>query len=123
MKSKAGHRTWPVDVSPSKVARRPRDHWLNDVCPACTGRAYESVRGQTTVMSDIACRACAGSGTRAVQAPHKTLHLIEDMLEALNATSATARRRTVANLKPRPLMLCRALNLPLTTRYRRGSEK
>ncbi len=98
VKSKAGHRTWPADVSPAKVARLSLDHWLNDVCPACTGRAYEPVRGQTTVMSDIACRACAGSGTRAVQAQHKMLHLVEDMVEALNAMAAHAAGQTMKRL-------------------------
>lgn len=98
VKTKAGHRTWPADVSPAKVARLSLDHWLNDVCLACTGRAYEPVRGQTTVMSDIACRACAGSGTRAVQAQHKMLHLVEDMVEALNAMAAHAAGQTMKRL-------------------------
>ena len=98
VKSKAGHRTWPADVSPAKVARLSLDHWLNDVCPACTGRAYEPVRGQTTVLSDIACRACAGTGTRAVQAQHKMLHLVEDMVEALNAMAAHAAGQTMKRL-------------------------
>lgn len=95
---KAAHRTWPADVSPSKVARLSMDHWLNDVCLACTGRRYEPVRGQTTVMSDTPCRACAGSGTRAVEAQHKLRHLVEDMVEALNAIAAHAAGQTMKRL-------------------------
>ena len=98
VKSKAGHRTWPADVSPAKVARLSLDHWQNDVCPACTGRAYEPVRGQTTVMSDIACRVCAGSGTRAVQAQHNMQHLVQDMVEPLNAMAAHAAGQTMKRL-------------------------
>ncbi|KQQ32004.1 hypothetical protein ASF61_16860 [Duganella sp. Leaf126] len=98
VKTKAAHRTWPADVSPAKVARLSLDHWLNDVCPACTGRGYEAVRGQPTVLSDVACRACAGGGTRAVQAQHKLQHLVEDMVEALNAMSAHAAGQTMKRL-------------------------
>lgn len=68
------------------------------MCPACTGRGYEPVRGQTTVMSDTACRVCAGSGTRAVQAQHKLVHLVEDMVEALNAMAAHAAGQTMKRL-------------------------
>lgn len=95
---KAALRTWPADVSPSKVARLSLDHWLNDVCPACTGRGYEMVRGQPTVLSDVACRACAGQATRAVQVQHKLQHLVEDMVEALNAMSAHAAGQTMRRL-------------------------
>lgn len=98
VKKKAGHRKWPEDVSPAKVARLSLDHWLNDVCPACTGRAYEPVRGQATVLSDFACRACSGSGTRPVTAQHKMLHLVEDMVEALNVMVAHAARQTLKRL-------------------------
>lgn len=95
---KAAMRTWPADVSPRKVARLSLDHWLNDVCPACSGRCYETVRGQPTVLSDLACRACAGQGTRAVQAQHKLQRLIEDMVEALNAMTAQAAGQTMKRL-------------------------
>lgn len=95
---KAALRTWPADVSPKKVARLSLDHWLNDVCPACSGRCYETVRGQPTVLSDFACRACAGQGTRAVQVQHKLQRLVEDMVEALNAMTAHAAGQTMKRL-------------------------
>lgn len=98
VKKKAGHRSWPADVSPAKVARLSLDHWLNDVCATCTGRGYEPVRGQATVMSDVACRACSGRGTRAVLAQHKLLYLIEDMVEALNSMVAHAAGQTMKRL-------------------------
>lgn len=49
-------------------------------------------------MSDIACRASAGSGTRAVQAQHKMLRLVEDMIEALNAMATQAAGLTIRRL-------------------------
>jgi hypothetical protein len=49
-------------------------------------------------MSDIACRVCAGCGTRAVQAQHKLQQLIEDMVEALNAMAAHAAGQTMRRL-------------------------
>ncbi|ATD62513.1 MAG: hypothetical protein ACOH2S_27565 [Janthinobacterium svalbardensis] len=98
VKTKAAHRTWPADVSPAKVAKLSLDHWLNDVCPACTGRCYEPVRGQATVLSDVSCKACAGTGTRAVQVQHKLLHLVEDMVEALHAMCKHAAGQTIKRL-------------------------
>ena len=95
---KAAMRTWPADVSPAKVARLSLDHWLNDVCLACTGRCYEPVRGKVSTMSDVACRACAGSGKRAVYAKHNLVHLVEDMVEALDAISAHAAGQTMKRL-------------------------
>ena len=95
---KAAHRTWPADVSPAKVARLSLDHWLNDVCSACTGRGYEPVRGKASTMSDVPCRACAGGGKRAVLAKHNLVHLVEDMLEALDAIAAHAAGQTMKRL-------------------------
>lgn len=87
---KAATRTWPADISPAKIARLSLNHWLNDVCPACTGRASEPVRGVPSVMSDTPCRPCRGSGRKAVVARHNELQLVEDMVEALDAISAFA---------------------------------
>ncbi|CUI09824.1 hypothetical protein BN2497_14425 [Janthinobacterium sp. CG23_2] len=95
---KASHRTWPPDVSPAKIARLSLDHWLNDVCPACTGRGYEPMRGKPAMLSDVACRTCAGSGRRAVAAKHNLVHLVEDMVEALDAMSAHAAGKAMKRL-------------------------
>ncbi|MDC8759045.1 hypothetical protein [Janthinobacterium fluminis] len=71
--TKAAHRTWPADVSPAKVARLSLDHWLNDVCLACTGRGYEPVRGKASTMSDVPCvrrrRQARGAGEAQPGAP------------------------------------------------------
>ncbi|MDC8759049.1 hypothetical protein [Janthinobacterium fluminis] len=45
-------------------------------------------------MSDVACRTCAGSGKLAVLAKHNLVHLVEDMVEALDAISAHAAGQT-----------------------------
>lgn len=98
VESKAALRTWPPDVSPRKIARLSLDHWLNDVCPACTGRGYQSVRGVPSVMSDIACGSCGGTAKRAVEAKHNLVRLVEDMVEVLNAMSAHAAGQTMKRL-------------------------
>jgi hypothetical protein len=98
VKTKAGHRAWPADVSPAKIARLSLDHWLNDVCPACTGRAYEPVKGVPSVLSDIACRPCNGTGRRAVDTKHNIVHLVEDMVQALDAMAAHAAGETMRRL-------------------------
>ncbi len=95
---KAATRSWPADVSPAKMARLSLDHWLNDVCPACTGRAYEPVRGAPSVMSDVPCRICRGTGRRAVAAKHNELKYVEQMVEALDAISAHAAGQTMKRL-------------------------
>ena len=50
------------------------------------------------MLSDVACRACAGQGIRAVQVQHKLQHLVEDMVEALNAMAAHAAGQTMKRL-------------------------
>src|SRR5450830_1703335 len=61
-------RTWPIDVSPKKVARLSLDHWLNDVCPACFATGFMSVPGHISMLSDLPCKACNGTAKRPVQA-------------------------------------------------------
>lgn len=96
--TKAQHRRWPADVSPAKIARLSLDHWLNDVCPACTGRAYEAVKGVPRLMSDVACHACAGTGRRAVVAKHNIEQLVIDMVDVLDAMAAHAAGQTMKRL-------------------------
>jgi len=96
--TKASHRRWPADVSPAKIARLSLDHWLNDVCLACTGRAYEPVKGVASVLSDAPCRACAGSGRRAVAAKRNIEQLVIDMVESLDALAAHAAGQTMKRL-------------------------
>lgn len=95
---KAVLRAWPADVSPRKIARLSLNHWLNDVCQACTGRGYDAVKGVPTVLSDIPCRACGGTARRAVQAKHNLIQYVEDMVEVLDAMSAHAAGQTMKRL-------------------------
>jgi len=66
VKIKAALRGWPITVSASKVARLSLDHWLNDVCPACSGRAHLPLMNLPNVLSDDPCPACSGTGTRPI---------------------------------------------------------
>lgn len=98
VKGKAILRAWPADISPKKVARLSLDYWLNDVCEACTGLAYQHVPGVPTVLSDIACRACYGTGTRPIHVQHRVLTYVQDMVEVLNAMSAGAAGKAMKKL-------------------------
>lgn len=88
--TKAGLRNWPAHVSAEKVARLSLAFWLNDVCPACTGRCFEPLAGIPSVLSNTPCRACSGSGKRPLVAPHRLLRFIQDMVEVLDAAAQHA---------------------------------
>ncbi len=90
VKSKAVLRHWPADISPSKIARLSLNHWLNDVCPSCTGRGYQPVAGVPSVMSDIACKQCAGTAKRSIEAKHSLMDYVTAMAEVLDEMSARA---------------------------------
>ncbi|MBB3213437.1 hypothetical protein FHW67_002729 [Herbaspirillum sp. Sphag1AN] len=79
-------RTWPIEVSPKKVARLSLDHWLNDVCPVCTGTGLQLGVGHT----DAACKACNGTAKRPVQVKHSVQDYVRDMVESLEAMTIQA---------------------------------
>jgi hypothetical protein len=85
--SKAAHRNWPADVCPAKVARLSLDFWLCDVCEACSGRLHDPLAGIPSVLGDIPCRSCAGSGKRSLVAQHKMQRWIENMIDAMDASA------------------------------------
>jgi len=69
------------------------------VCPACTGCAYEPVKGVPCLMLDAPSRACAGTGRRAIEAKHNLLQLVADMFESLYSKSAHAASQTMKRLE------------------------
>lgn len=83
-------RTWPVEVSPKKVARLSLDHWLNDVCRVCSGTGLQTLQHQLSVLSDLPCKACAGTAKRPVQVKHNLMTYVADMVESLEAMTIQA---------------------------------
>jgi hypothetical protein len=91
-------RTWPVEVSPKKIARLSLDHWLNDVCPECFGTGFRATPDSPSLLSDIPCKACKGTAKRQVQAKHNLLNYVSDMVESLEAMTVQAGREAVRKL-------------------------
>lgn len=83
-------RTWPVEVSPKKIARLSLDHWLNDVCPTCFGTGFQAAPGHVNILSDIPCRACKGTAKRPIQAKHNLMTYVADMVESLEGMTIQA---------------------------------
>ncbi|MDT0355673.1 hypothetical protein RJO15_07850 [Herbaspirillum huttiense F1] len=91
-------RTWPIEVSPKKVARLSLDHWLNDVCQECGGTGVQALPGHLNVLSDLPCRVCSGTAKRAVQAKHNIKSYVSDMVEALESMTIQAGGEAVKKL-------------------------
>lgn len=91
-------RTWPIEVSPKKVARLSLDHWLNDVCLACFGTGFATVPGHMSMLSDLPCKACNGTAKRPVQAKHNLKNYVTDMVESLDSMAVTAGNEAIKKL-------------------------
>ena len=90
VKSKAENRRWPDAVDAKSVALAALEYWLNDVCPECTGRAFETIRNVPSVLSDSECRSCLGTGRRELHASAHEQRFIEDMVDSLDARTKQA---------------------------------
>jgi hypothetical protein len=89
--AKAAHRKWPKHIVAAKVANMSLDHFLNDVCPVCTGRAHVPIEnGGRAVLSDRPCPACQGTGTKPLQCEPNWKDYILDMVESLNDITRNA---------------------------------
>lgn len=84
VQKKSLHRRWPKHVIPHKVALASLNYWLNDVCPACSGKAYEALPKVPNVLSDTQCKACNGQGKRALVCEANWYDYIADMVEELD---------------------------------------
>jgi len=76
--------------------------WVMDICPACTGRRMELMDGQDgrRVLSDIPCKACAGSGkSLPVVEPLSLLPFVGQVLEILTRRFESVGRAANKKLK------------------------
>ncbi|MBV8666716.1 MAG: hypothetical protein JO269_09550 [Burkholderiaceae bacterium] len=80
---KAVTRKWPSHILAPIVAKVSLDHFLNDVCPACSGKGHLPIFG-APILSDDPCRVCDGRGTLKVSADRRCIKQVEDMVETLN---------------------------------------
>lgn len=81
---------WPEKVKVSKVVAASIEYWMNDACPACTGRKSDQVNG-TPCLSGVECATCSGTGKRKIPADAQHAPYVEKMINTLNATALSAR--------------------------------
>lgn len=94
---KAQRRNWPDHVPVDKVAKISLLRWLNNVCPACTGRKHEGIFG-TPHLSDKLCRLCDGSGEAPLRVDPRWRDYVLDMIEELTADEHKAAGRARSKL-------------------------
>jgi hypothetical protein len=81
--AKSQHRKWPSHVPPKKVAELALAHFLNDVCPGCSGKGHLPLDA-APILSDDPCPVCAGRGTVDVDCERRLEDYVKDMVESLN---------------------------------------
>ena len=95
---KASMRQWPKHVAAHKVAALSLDHWLNDVCPVCSGKCYEPLANVPTVLSDTQCKACKGQGKRPLICDQRERDYIGHMVDELNDLAHSAAQNAMRKL-------------------------
>lgn len=87
---KAAYRGWPDNIKPPVIAELSLNHWINSVCPACTGKAVAPLPGVHNVMSDDPCPACEGTGLKPLICGYRERRYVEDMVEEMSEAARTA---------------------------------
>lgn len=91
VEKKAINRKWPSHITAKTVAALSLDHFLNDVCPGCTGKGHMPIAGASRpILSDDPCPVCDGKGTLEPQCDKRLLDYVRDMVESLNETTRHA---------------------------------
>lgn len=76
-------RQWPQHIPARKVAEKSFGYWLNDICPACTGKGYITLTG-APVLSDECCKICDGTGRKPLICEENWRNPILDMVALLD---------------------------------------
>lgn len=59
------HDPRPTEREQHDLAERILSAWVSPICPACSGRRYQTIPG-TPHMSDKVCHTCAGAGNLSI---------------------------------------------------------
>lgn len=97
--TKAGRRAWPLHVPIDKIAYLSMVRWLNDTCPACTGRKKVTIFN-TPSLSDKDCPLCNGSGKSELRCNAAIRDYVLDMIEELAGDERKAAARAAKKLGP-----------------------
>lgn len=90
----ADKRQWPKHLPAKKVAEKSLDYWLNDVCPACTGKGVQKLPN-VPVMGDEACQICDGTGKKPLMCEANWRDPILDMVYLLDRMAFDAAGRAM----------------------------
>lgn len=84
---KAARRGWLHNAE--RVAVAALQHWINDVCPSCSGRGHKKMP-DAPMLCDEACELCNGSGKRALRCDDDIVELVKDSLQMLDSLTYEA---------------------------------
>lgn len=76
-------RQWPKHIPARKLAEKSLGYWLNDICPACTGKGYIRMV-EAPILSDEQCRICDGTGKKPLMCEENWRDPILDMVALLD---------------------------------------
>lgn len=96
---KASNRDWPTNIKPAIIADKSLSFWVNDVCPACTGKKYEAVANVPNVLSDNLCRVCDGTGRKPVICGFRERDYVKNMVNELGDIIHSAAGQAMNKLK------------------------
>jgi hypothetical protein len=97
VKKRAALAGWPVHVKDETVAKTSLKHWLNDLCPACTGKGVQKKAFEET-LSDDACEVCEGGGKRPIECADQIRGYVAEMVYALDEAALVAGNAAIAKL-------------------------
>lgn len=97
VKKRAALAQWPIHIKDETVAKTSLKHWLNDLCPACTGKGVQKKAFEET-LSDDPCEVCEGTGKRPVECEPRIKEYVEQMVYAMDEAAVVAGKAAIAKL-------------------------
>ena len=86
---KAFAQSWPDHISVKKAVATSIEYWLNDICPACTGKKSDQI-DNTPCLTGVDCPACNGTGKRAVPCDQDHAPYVRDLAYTLDGIALSA---------------------------------
>jgi hypothetical protein len=88
---------WPKHVKDENVADAALRYWLNDICPACTGKGHPTIK-YTPHLDEAKCDICAGTGKRPLECDGNYKRFIEGAIDTLERMTIQAAGVAMAKL-------------------------
>lgn len=88
---------WPKHLPAHKIAEKSLGHWLNDVCPACTGKGVQKM-ANVPVLDDKPCVICEGSGKKPLMCEANWRDPLLNMIDVLDRMAMVAGAEAIRKL-------------------------